>query len=269
MNYSLEDLVLLNAEHFIAINKPANLVVNRSKTVKSITIQDLVLKSNILNLSKNINESKYIKDLKTIYSEFLSRGGIVHRLDKDTSGVLLIAKDVFGFYVLKKQFLKRKVKKIYHAVVWGDFIKFLGEKDYVLVNLPIARNPKNRKKFAIVGSGRDALTKVFPQNPLGKKNLNFVGTLEDNKFSFIKAVPKTGRTHQIRVHLKALNHEILGDSIYQGRQQQRFSKKYNFNLMLHAYSLRFKLLDKLFKIKADYPEEFTKNVQKINWSLQK
>ena len=267
MPINLEDLIISEAEHFVVINKPTNLVVNRSETAKSTTLQDLVEASNILNRKKDIPEAKNVKDLDTLFDEFTARSGIVHRLDKNTSGVLLVAKDIFGFYVLKKQFVKRKVKKEYHAVVWGDFLKSLEDKDYILVDLPIDRSPRNRQKFAIVATGRPAVTKVYSAHPLLNKKLNYVGTLEGNVFSFVKALPKTGRTHQIRVHLKALNHEILGDDIYQGKKQNQFSQKHNFPLMLHAYKLNFKFLNKLYKFKADYPKEFKESVQKIDWSI--
>jgi 23S rRNA pseudouridine1911/1915/1917 synthase len=129
-----------------------------------------------------------------------SRPGIVHRIDKDTSGLLVVAKDDWTHAMLAGQFAKHTIEREYWAVAWGKFKEHKGEIDF-----NIARSKTDRKKFAMV---KDE----------GKTALTFYEVLEEFEFAtLLKLNLKTGRTHQIRVHLSGTGHPIFGDPTYGGR----------------------------------------------------
>lgn len=132
----------------------------------------------------------------------LLRPGIVHRLDKDTSGLLISAKDNSIHGNLRSQFSKRTIEKYYYALVWGRFDEDKGE-----INAPIGRSPKNRKKFTVIESGRDSLS--------------LYEVVERFEFlTLVRVKLETGRTHQIRVHMTHVNHPIFGDPYYGGRNSK-------------------------------------------------
>ncbi|MDQ3123445.1 MAG: RluA family pseudouridine synthase [bacterium] len=145
------------------------------------------------------------------------RAGIVHRLDRATSGVMVCAKTQKALSWLQQQFSTRKVTKTYMAVIRGEMPSPNGA-----VDMPIDRNPKVPKMFHVSESGKNALTHY--------KTVNFNGT-----YSLLKLQPETGRTHQLRVHLHELKHPIVGDELYGGEPFVR--------LLLHASSLEITLLD--------------------------
>ena len=139
-----------------------------------------------------------------------SRPGIVHRLDKDTSGVILIAKNDKSHQHLSNQFAARTVKKVYKAIAWG------GVPEKGKVEGLIGRHPANRKAFKMVNNlGRESLTRFVVEEYLAP-------------LSFVTLYPKTGRTHQIRVHLKSIGHPILADDMYGGgkKMTKSFHVKY-------------------------------------------
>lgn len=175
------------------------------------------------------------------------RPGIVHRLDKDTSGVLIVAKDSIAHEMLAKQFKNRDTEKYYIAIVKGRF----SENQGTIKNW-IARDTKDRKKYCVVdqetGRGKIAITifRVLRQY---------------NDFALVRLSLKTGRTHQLRVHMKSIGHPILGDPIY-GRKDSHFPKA---QLMLHALSLKITIPghnDPLC-FKAPMPERFKLVLRKL------
>ncbi|MBT3253306.1 MAG: RluA family pseudouridine synthase [Candidatus Marinimicrobia bacterium] len=132
----------------------------------------------------------------------LLRPGIVHRLDKDTSGLLISAKDNSIHGNLRSQFSKRTIEKYYYALVWGNFDEDEGE-----INAPIGRSPKNRKKFTVIDTG--------------KPSLSLYEVVERFEFlTLVRVKLETGRTHQIRVHMTHVNHPIFGDPYYGGRNSK-------------------------------------------------
>jgi len=139
------------------------------------------------------------------------RAGIVHRLDRATSGVMICAKNKAALSYLQRQFSNRTVSKKYIAVVRGSLSPTEG-----IIDVPLGRNPNNPKTFIPDANGKNAVTEYHTE---------FSGKSK----SIIKLHPKTGRTHQLRVHLKYLNHPIIGDELYGGESAER--------LMLHAESL--------------------------------
>lgn len=168
------------------------------------------------------------------------RWGLVHRLDKDTTGAMVIAKTQEVFEDLVYQFKSKLVKKEYMALVWGAI------SENQKVETPIGRNPKNPLKFTVAKSGfsKSAQTtfhvvKVFKDASFSQPDQHSREVFMD--FALLKAFPETGRTHQIRVHLASLGHPIVGDPLYSGRKKYRWAK----NLLglprpfLHAQKLEF------------------------------
>lgn len=153
-----------------------------------------------------------------------SLGRVAHRLDKDTSGVIILAKTDEAYDRLKKQFEERKVKKIYLALVHGSMNTEAG-----ILSEPIIRNPKIGNKFVVGKEGRPAITewKVMKQY-----------SLFSLQYSLLGVRPMTGRTHQIRVHLKHAGHPIVSDYLYGGKQYKE-DIKWCPRLFLHARSIEF------------------------------
>jgi len=158
--------------------------------------------------------------------EFINRGGVVHRLDKETSGILLLAKNPEAFIELQRQFKEREVKKVYQALAHGK-VPQEGE-----INVPVGRLPWNRKQFGIVPGGRESKTeyKVLAtyENPKDKEIL-----------SLVELYPQSGRTHQIRVHLKYIGHPIFADFLYAGRKTARKDRNILPRVFLHAAKISF------------------------------
>ena len=190
-----------------------------------------------------------IKDLSTING--VIRPGIVHRLDKDTSGVIVVAKNDVAHSTLSDMFKEKDLEKIYICIVKG----ILKDKSGRIETL-IGRDTRDRKKMAVVEiNGKSAIS-------------NYEVIDEGKNFSLVKVRIETGRTHQIRVHMKYLNHPILGDSTY-GSSTEEIKRQ-----MLHAYRLKFNhpVTKKEMVITADIPEDFKKaakfagvDINKINF----
>jgi len=190
--------------------------------------------------------------LRKEYAIELERGGIVHRLDKDTSGVLLVAKTQEALENLQKQFKERKTKKEYVALVHGSIM------ERGVVNAAIARNPERREKFTVSLQGdaleaREAVTEYEPVEKFkvqseklkvwfpdfNKIQMRRLEKQKYGEFTLLKCKPLTGRTHQIRVHLKYIGHPVVSDEKYVGRKMYRLDKRWCPRLFLHAERLGF------------------------------
>src|SRR5579885_496451 len=215
--------IIYEDEDLLVIDKPAGITVNRAETTKhEMTVQDWAEEK--LKIEKG--ESQVDKE-----SDFYKRSGIVHRIDKETSGVLLIAKNSEAFINLQQQFKDRVVKKTYIALVHGKMTPEAGE-----INVPVGRLPWNRKRFGIVPGGRESLTrykvlKYYISSPYKTKT--------QEPMTLLALYPQSGRTHQIRVHLKYLNHPIFSDSLYAGRKTSRNDRKILPRVFLHAAEITF------------------------------
>lgn len=196
--------IVYEDEHLLIVNKPSGMVVHPSPGHYSGTLVHALL--------------HHCQDLKGIGGR--ERPGIVHRLDKDTSGVLVVAKSDLVHRHLSNQFKDRTVNKVYIALVQGVMKKNRGE-----IDLPIGRDTKDRKKF----SSRT----VKPKH--AKTIFRVLKRFKDATLLELK--PETGRTHQLRVHLSHLNHPVAGDSFYGGRGYSKIGGVKIERLMLHAMKL--------------------------------
>lgn len=242
--------IIFEDPNFLVIDKPYGVVVNKAETAKEETIQDWVISSSRHSGGRRAIGSSNTKE-DAIGSpvgglqhdndreEFYQKSGIVHRLDKDTSGVLVIAKTPESYLALKEQFQNRTTIKKYLALVHGVVDPAAGT-----INAPIERNPFNRMRYGIFPGGREATTSYR--------------TLDNHgKFTLLEITPKTGRTHQIRVHMKYINHPIVSDPIYGGRKQIREDLKFCPRLFLHAQSLTIKhpITNELVTFTSPLPNE--------------
>jgi len=205
--------ILHEDDDILVIDKEAGMVVHPSATGSHL--DDSIVNAVLF----------HCKDLKPISGEL--RPGIVHRLDKDTSGVLVVAKSDEAHQSLMNQFKDRKVEKKYVTLVCGHVAP-----EEAVVDSPIGRSFKDRKKMSIVdeGSGRNAVTEY---------KIKDVYTDKMGSYSLVDINLKTGRTHQIRVHMNAIGFPVVGDVIYgNARINRRFGKSYDLERQfLHARSL--------------------------------
>ncbi len=182
--------------HILVINKNSGVVVHPAPGNLSGTLVDSII--------------SYCPQIRYV-GEDISRPGIVHRLDRDTSGVMVVAKDEQSFLFLKNEFMQRRVEKRYIALVAGNL-----KEDSGRIILPIGRHPVKRKMMSIAENGRYAETLWQVRQRYGYATL-------------VDAELKTGRTHQVRVHFKALGHPLVGDSVY-GFKRDGAKRGLQFNL---------------------------------------
>ena len=215
--------IIFENDNMLVINKPAGMVSHPSVGHKSGTLVNAVL--------------GYAPDIKGIGGQ--ERPGIVHRLDKDTSGVILVAKDDQTHRWLQDQFRLRKVSKKYLALVDGH-----PSTDSGRIEAAIGRDPSHRKKMSIVSTNK------------GREAISDYKVVEKFKnHSLLEFHPKTGRTHQVRLHCKLLGCPIVGDRVY-GKKNPTIDINRHF---LHAWQLSIMLLDQETKsFKAELPNELEK-----------
>lgn len=241
--------ILFEDKDCLFINKPAGVSVHGDGKTPGDTIADWVLSE--YPALKDVGEPLLISHKGE--SIAIPKPGIVHRLDKETSGVMLIAKTQEAYEHFKTQFQGRDVKKIYHAFTYG-WIK----EDETLIDAAIGRSTGDVRRYGtgknIRGAIRESQTIVRVLGRFGYRAYAGQGSTEDGTYTFVEAEPKTGRTHQIRVHLLSINHSIVSDSLYSPKRKQALGFK---RLALHARSLSLSLPGGAEKtIVAPYPEDF-------------
>jgi 23S rRNA pseudouridine1911/1915/1917 synthase len=210
----MEPKVIFEDESLVVIDKPAGMIVNNAQSTQSDTVQDWFART--YNLQFTANKE----------TEFAQKGGVVHRLDKDTSGVMVLVKTPEAYTKLKQQFLERKTIKKYTALIHGKLRDDSGE-----ISKPLMRHPKDRHRFTVGGDlSRTAITEW-------KKVQEYKRINED--LTLLELVPHTGRTHQLRVHMQYLHHPIVSDPIYGFKKTWREDLEWCPRLFLHAAYLEF------------------------------
>jgi 23S rRNA pseudouridine1911/1915/1917 synthase len=229
--------ILYEDKDILAVDKPAGLMTHGDGRTKEKTLADLVLEK--YPEIKNVGES-----IKLDNGEEIQKPGIVHRLDKETSGVILIAKNQEAFLFLKNQFKERELQKNYNAIVYGNV-----KNDHGIIDAPIARSSKDFRRWSASrgkrGKEREAMTEYKVLKRFSSEN---------SPFTFIELEPKTGRTHQIRVHMKFLNYPVVCDKLYAPSMPCPVLGM--DRLALHAKSIEFTLPSgKEIKIESPLPAD--------------
>ncbi|MEG0817119.1 RluA family pseudouridine synthase [Cetobacterium sp.] len=230
-----EDLpidIVYEDKDMVIINKDPGVIVHPAQGFYTGTLVNAVL--------------YHIKDLSTING--VIRPGIVHRLDKDTSGLIVVAKNDIAHVKLTEMFKDKTIEKRYLCICKGNFRNIKGR-----IETLIGRDPKDRKKMAVVTeNGKVAIT-----------NYEVVDSVDN--FSLVEVGIETGRTHQIRVHMKSLNHPILGDSTY--GNPDNIAKRQ----MLHSYYLKFNhpITNEELIIVGDLKEDFKSVAKRLKLDIKK
>lgn len=235
---------------FLVVSKPAGLVVHSDGKTEEETLCDVLL-------------TKY-PDIKGIgeparlpTGDMVDRPGIVHRLDRDTSGVMIIARNQPAFEYFKKQFQERGVQKTYAVIVWG-----LVKLDKGVIERPIGRSKSDFRKWSAErfarGELREAVTEYKVLSRLDDLEHDPKKNNIKHAFTYLEVYPKTGRTHQIRVHFKAINHPVVGDTLYAPNHPEALGFG---RLALHARKVQFNgPKGAYFEFEAPLPEDFQKAV---------
>ena len=222
--------ILHQDDRLLVVDKPAGLTVHPAPGHPSHTLVNGLL--------------ALCPDLKGVGGEL--RPGIVHRLDKDTSGLMVVAKDAEAHMILGKQLHDRTVQKGYLALVEGRVEPAEG-----IISAPIGRDLRNRKRMAVTPSGREASTRYKVQRYLGPHPVSC---------SFLDVFPQTGRTHQIRVHFAHLGHPLVGDPVY-GKKSPLLDRQF-----LHAHTLGFRHpgTGQFVEFNSPLPEELRKALEDLD-----
>lgn len=250
----LEPEIIYEDKNFLAVNKPAGLLVHQAKL--KVKNEKWKVESEKLKIPEPTLVEWLLKNrpqVKDVGDEPEFRPGIVHRLDKATSGVMIIPKTQEYFEYLKSLFQKRQIRKIYLAVVFGKLEPRTGMiKKPIGINSGTLKRSVYSKKMLKDAVTRYRVQKYFEGPFPGKGSMGAPG------FSLLEVEPKTGRTHQIRVHLASLGHPIAGDALYGSKKAGNFGQR----LMLHALSLEFTDKSGLrIKMEAAAPEKFANFAQ--------
>jgi len=216
--------IVYQDEYLAVINKSKGIVVHPAAGNENGTLVNALL-YHLSNSLSGING--------------IARPGIVHRIDKDTSGLILIAKNDMAHLSLASQIKEHTAFRIYNAIICGK----LKEKSGI-INAPIGRHPKDRKKMAVVSNGRQAIT-------------HYEVLEEFTKNSLVKCQLETGRTHQIRVHFAHIGHPLFGDTLYGGTPTKHFAGQ-----CLHASEIEFThpKTGERIHLSCPFPEYFEKEI---------
>ncbi len=225
--------ILYEDDDLMAINKPAGLVVHADGKTEEPSVADWLIQ--YYPEMSLVGEPWESPEGKMIF-----RPGIVHRIDRETSGALVVCKNQVTFEIMKSKFKKREVLKSYLAFAYGEMKELRG-----IIDRPIARSRKDFRLWSAQrgarGVEREAITEFFVKE-------------RGKGCSFLEIQPKTGRTHQIRVHLKAINHPVVCDKLYAPKREPALGFK---RLALHASKISFEMEGKgLIAIESPLPEDF-------------
>ncbi|MEI6042161.1 MAG: RluA family pseudouridine synthase [bacterium] len=269
--------IIYQDKDVLIINKPAGIMVHGDGKTQEKTLCDFIMEE--FPEIKDVGEPMLIGRGPNKEATILPRPGIVHRLDKETTGVMIVAKNQDAFNVLKKQFQDHVIRKVYNTFVWG-YVK----DDEGMIDRPIGRSKGDFRKWSAQrfsrGELRPAITEYkvlnrFDGDPVLNRGAILVGKGNSKiplVFSLVEVYPLTGRTHQIRVHFKAINHPMVGDSLY--AENHPYALGFS-RLALHARRIKLVLpsdavIDqeggisgKISEFEAELPSDFATAVAKL------
>ncbi|HVS79363.1 MAG TPA: RluA family pseudouridine synthase [Candidatus Paceibacterota bacterium] len=226
-------VILYEDDELLAIDKPSGLVVHSDGRTDEPSVADWL--ERVRPEIKDVGEPWTRPDGTTLH-----RPGIVHRIDRETSGVLLICKTQDLFLRMKEKFKKREVGKSYLAFLYGELRTNEG-----VIDRPIAKSRKDFRLWSAQPGGRGEMREAATEYRVIERG---------SGFTYVEARPKTGRTHQIRVHFKAINYPIVGDRLYAPKREMALGFK---RLALHAAKISFTLENKgAMVIEAPIPDDF-------------
>ena len=248
----LEPTVIYEDDDVLVLNKPEGWLTHEDKKTEAPTVVEWFLSRT--PEASGVGEPGYAPD-----GTELNRSGVVHRLDRETSGALILAKTQDAHQFLKKQFKDRLVHKEYRAFVYGRI-----HDRWATINRPIGRSAKDSRLRSAMkgakGTMREAITDL---ERIG------VGEYETETFSYLKLVPKTGRTHQLRVHLRAIDRPIVGDTLYATHILDSSNNLGLKRLALHAHILELVLPGgEKQRFIAPVPQVFEEAAERIEEPVQ-
>ncbi len=228
--------IIFENEDCLALNKPAGMIVHPDGMADAPSVTAWIAEK--YSALKGVGG-----DFELASGGVSPRNGVLHRIDRETSGVLLIAKSQEAFEFFKKQFLERTVEKTYRAFLEGAL-----PSEKLSINLPIGRSAADFRQWTSTEKTRGKVREAETEFIVLER-----GSVGAQEFTYAEVRPKTGRTHQIRVHAKAAGYPVVGDKLYGSAEMQLgFSR-----LALHAFSLSLSLLDgKRLTIEAPTPADF-------------
>ena len=244
--------LIYETKDFIAVNKPAGVLVHPIKAISHKLKAEPTLVDWVLE--------RY-PEVKNVGDEPEIRPGIVHRLDRDTSGVILIARNQKFFEYLKNLFKTHQIKKTYLALAWGKL-----EPKSGIIKIPIGIKTGTIKRTVWRQKAKDVKEAITEYRVLKNFKYNVPDVAAPLDFSLVELTPKTGRTHQIRIHLAALNHPVVGDNLYGFKKLSLGKLGIDLDRQfLHALSLEFNLVvGRRIRIEAELPEELKRIVDTLN-----
>jgi 23S rRNA pseudouridine1911/1915/1917 synthase len=236
----MEIHILYEEKDIVAVDKPAGLVVHPDGKTAEPALTDWIVK----NYPK---AEKVGEPIETADGKVIERPGIVHRLDRWTSGVILIAKTKKGHAHLKEQFQNQETKKKYYALVHGDM-----KEQWGTIAKPIGKSPVDFRRWS---AGRGARGEMRPAETWW--NL----LMFKDGYSFVEVEPKTGRTHQIRVHFKSIQHPVACDTLYAPEKKCELAMG---RTALHAFSITFtSTAGKQVTVQSPLPEDFKRTLEDL------
>jgi 23S rRNA pseudouridine1911/1915/1917 synthase len=232
--------IIYEDEDVLAVNKPAGLMVHGDGKNTDPTLCDWLI-------DKYPQMDGVGEPLMLVDGREIKRPGIVHRIDRWTSGILLVAKNKEAHAHLKEQFQNREIKKTYYCFCHGHFKETFGT-----INAPLGRSKGDFRQYTTPTHARGEMREAVTYFEVEKQTKDV---------AYVKVMPKTGRTHQIRAHMVHIGHPIVGDNVYSKRESLL-----GFNRMaLHAYSITFKTLKGEEKtLEAPLPDDFINALEKIS-----
>jgi len=237
--------IIYEDENFLVIEKPAGLVVHEGAGQIGETLADYI-------------RQEYPKMANYTWLDPV-RAGIVHRLDKDTSGIIIVAKNPETQKFFQDQFKAKTVEKSYSALVLGKVEPKEGE-----INIHIERHPKHPRKMSVsyLGQGKSAITKY-------KTIANY--SLGNNFLTLLEVMPETGRMHQIRVHLKHKGYPVIGDQTYNTKESAKISQTLGANRQfLHAFKIKIRIPSGETKeFRSNLPHDLQKTLTDIEKGVEK